>query len=160
MKKKLKFDINKLVEEVVSRPAPASCMEIEELFLSLPPRNSLIKQTPTEIQNRAFELLKEKIKNPTADELRYMAEICSFKYHRIRPDECIQLTAELVIEYYELYYYMTGSLEVKYILDNFSLFRQLCFKSATERQRKDDLARYKDDGYLSTSRDVDSTEWS
>ena len=159
MEKELEFDLKKLVEEVVSRPAPASCKEIEELFLSLPPRNSLIKQTPTENQNKAFQLLKEKIENPTADELRYMAEIYSYKYHRIRPDECIKFTAELVIKFYELYYYMTGCLEVKYILDNFSGFRKLCYKSASERQRKDDLARYKDDGYLSTSRDIDSTEW-
>ena len=154
-----KFDLKKIVEEVVSRPAPASCKEIEDLFLNLPPRNTLIKQTPTENQNKAFQLLKEKIENPTADELRYMAEIYSYKYHRIRPGEGMGGSFELAKHYYGLYYDLTKSPLVKYILDNFDIFSGLIYKSYNKRLRKDDLARYKDDGYLSTSRDIDSTEW-
>lgn len=159
MEKELEFDLKKLVEEVVSRPAPASCKEIEDLLLNLPPRNTLIKQTPTKEQIKAFELINEKLKNPLPEEILYMAHIYSFKYHRIRPGEGMGGSFELAKHYYGLYYDLTKSPLVKYILDNFDIFSDLIYKSYNKRLRKDDLARYKDDGYLSTSRDVDSTEW-
>ena len=44
MEKELEFDLKKIVEEVQDLPAPSSCKEIEDLFLNLPPRNTLIKQ--------------------------------------------------------------------------------------------------------------------
>ena len=48
--------------------------------------------------------------------------------------------------------------EIKYILDNFDQFKNLCYKSIDNRQRKDNLAPYKNTD-PSTSRDPDSEEW-
>ena len=47
---------------------------------------------------------------------------------------------------------------IKYILDNFDQFKNLCYKSIDNRQREDDLAPYRNTG-PSTSRDPDSEEW-
>lgn len=153
------FDLKEIILNIVTSSAPTSCKEIEELFLNLPPRNSLIRQTPTKEQILAFNLLNEKYNNATPEELRYIAEIHCYKYHRIRPGEGMRLSGEIAKKLYETYYELTKSLEVKYILDNFSNFYKLCYKDAVKRQRKDDLDRYKDKDYLSTSRDPDSSEW-
>ena len=59
------FDFKKIISDIITNPAPASCKEIEELLLNLPPRNSLIRQIPTKEQILAFELLNEKYNNST-----------------------------------------------------------------------------------------------
>lgn len=152
-------NIESLALEVITNPAPESCKEIAQLLSNLPPRNSLITQTPTQEQNIAFELLKEKAKNPTAEELLYMAEICSYKYHRIRHINAFWPRWETAEDLYKQNYAITKSEKVKYILDNFNEFIKECNKLISERQRKDDLARYSDSNTLSTSRDPDSDEW-
>ena len=63
------------------------------------------------------------------------------------------------MELYRQYYELTGSEEVKYILDNFDEFENLCYKSIARRQRKDDIDPYIDNSPLSISRDPDSEEW-
>lgn len=154
------FDLTVLVQDIVSRPAPESCEEIARLFSGLPLWSSFINTSPRPEQKRALELLKEKALAPTAEEILYMAEIYSGKYHRIRRDgdfSCLDLerARQLYVQYLEL----TGSKEVKYILDNFDEFKQMCCRSISRRQRKDDIAPYKDNTAPSTSRDPDSSEW-
>ena len=89
-----------------------------------------------------------------------MAEIGCGKYHRIRRDGDFScFNSEKALELYRQYYELTGSEEVKYILDNFDEFKNLCYKSIARRQRKDDIDPYIDNSPLSTSRDPDSEEW-
>jgi len=154
------FDLNALAQDVVNRPTPDSCKEIAQLLSGLPLWSSFINTSPKPEQKRALELLKEKSVSPTAEEILYMAEICCGKYHRIRRDSdfsCLNL--DKAKELYGQYLELTGSEEVKYILDNFDEFEKLCCKSVSRRQRKDDLNPYIDDSPLSTSRDPDSSEW-
>lgn len=153
------YDLKALAEDVVNRPAPDSCEEIAKLLRSLPLWNSFINKSPKPEQRKALQLIKEK-SSPTAEELLFMAEIGCGKYHRIRRDgdfSCFD--SEKAKELYGQYYELTGSEEVKYILDNFDKFIDLCYKSIARRQRKDDLAPYMDDPSPSTSRDPDSEEW-
>ena len=96
----------------------------------------------------------------TKEEILYMAEICCGKYHRIRKDgDFRNFDSNEAKNFYKQYYDMTGSEEVKYILENFDEFKELCLKSILERQRDDDFAPYREDSKLSTSRDPDSEEW-
>ena len=154
------FDLQALAEEVVSRPAPDSCEEIERLLQSLPLWSSFINTSPKPEQKKALELLNEKSVSPTAEEILFMAEIGCGKYHRIRRDgdfSCFE--PEKAEELYRQYYELTGSEEVKYILDNFDKFKKLCLDSVFERQNDDDFAPYRNNSTLSTSRDPDSEEW-
>ena len=156
------FDLKALAEDVVKRPAPESCKEIEQLLQRLPLWSSFINTSPKPEQKRAFELLKEKAISHTADEILFMAEISCGKYHRIRRDKedgFENFNSKKAQELYRQYYELTGSEEVKYILDNFDEFINLCYKSVSRRQRKDDLDPYLDNSPLSTSRDPDSDEW-
>lgn len=154
------FDIKALAEEVVNRPAPASCEEIAQLLQNLPLWSSFINTSPKPEQKRALELLKEKSVSPTTEEILFMAEIGCGKYHRIRKDgDFCGFDSEKGEELYRQYYEMTGSEEVKYILDNFDKFKKLCLDSLFGRQRDDDYAPYRKDSRLSTSRDPDSEEW-
>ena len=160
--KKEQFDIKVLAEDVVKRPAPESCEEIARLLQSLPLWSSFINTSPKPAQKRALELIKEKFVSPTAEEILFMAEISCGKYHRIRRDReggFENFNSAKAKELYMKYYELTGSEEVKYILDNFDGFVNLCYKSVSRRQRKDDLAPYTDDSPLSISRDPDSEEW-
>ncbi|MBE6978453.1 MAG: hypothetical protein E7438_07495 [Ruminococcaceae bacterium] len=154
------FDLKTLVRDVESRPAPESCEEIEQLLLNLPPWSSFINTSPKPEQKRALELLKEKSVSPTAEEILFMAQIGCGRYHRIRRDgdfRCV--TSDKAEELYKQYYELTGSEEVKYILDNFEAFVNLCYKSVARRQRKDDLDPYRESSHPSTSRDPDNEEW-
>ena len=154
------FDLKTMVRDVESRPAPESCEEIEQLLLNLPPWSSFINTSPKPEQKRALELLKEKSVSPTAEEILFMAQIGCGRYHRIRRDgdfRCV--TSDKAEELYKQYYELTGSEEVKYILDNFEAFVNLCYKSVARRQRKDDLNPYRESSHPSTSRDPDSEEW-
>ena len=154
------FDLKTLARDVESRPAPESCEEIEQLLLNLPPWSSFINTSPKPEQKRALELLKEKSVSPTAEELLFMAEIGCGKYHRIRRDGDFRgFNPEKAEALYRQYYELTGSEEVKYILDNFDEFKKLCRDSLLERQNDDDFAPYRDNSTLSTSRDPDSEEW-
>ena len=154
------FDLQALAAEVVNRPAPVSCEEIAQLLSSLPLWSSFINTSPKPEQKRALELINEKSASPTAEEILFMAEIGCGKYHRIRRDgdfSCFE--SEKAEELYRQYYELTGSEEVKYILDNFDKFKKLCLDSVFERQNDDDFAPYRDNSTLSTSRDPDSEEW-
>ena len=154
------FDLKALAEDVVKRPAPESCKEIAQLLSSLPLWSSFINTSPKPSQKRALELLKEKALSPTAEEILFMAEIGCGKYHRIRRDgDFGSLDSEKAEAFYRQYYELTGSEEIKYILDHFDAFKQLCYKSVAHRQRHDDLDPYIDHSPLSTSRDPDSEEW-
>ena len=89
-----------------------------------------------------------------------MAEMGCGKYHRIRRDGDFRgFNPEKAEELYRQYYELTGSEKVKYILDNFEAFVNLCYKSVARRQRKDDLDPYREISRPSTSRDPDSEEW-
>ena len=89
-----------------------------------------------------------------------MAEIGCGKYHRIRRDGDFRgFSPEKAEELYKQYYELTGSDEVKYILDHFEVFKKLCRDSLLERQNDDDFAPYRNNSTLSTSRDPDSEEW-
>ena len=154
------FDLQALAAEVVNRPAPVSCEEIAQLLQSLPLWSSFINTSPKPEQKRALELINEKSASPTAEEILFMAEIGCGKYHRIRRDGDFRgFNPEKAEALYRQYYELTGSEEVKYILDNFDEFKKLCRNSLLERQRDDDLAPYRDNSTLSTSRDPDSEEW-
>ena len=154
------FNLQTLAEEVVSRPVPESCEEIAQLLSSLPLWSSFINTSPKPEQKRALELLKEKSTSPTAEEILFMAEIGCGKYHRIRRDGDFScMDSEKAEKLYRQYHALTGSEEVKYILDNFEAFVNLCYKSVARRQRKDDLDPYRDISRPSTSRDPDSEEW-
>lgn len=156
------FDLKALAEDVVKRPAPESCEEIAQLLSGLPLWSSFINTSPKPEQKRALALLKERFVSPTAEEILFMAEIGCGKYHRIRRDregDFINFDSNKAQELYRQYYELTGSEEVKYILDNFEAFVDLCFKSVARRQRKDDLNPYIDKSSISTSRDPDSEEW-
>ncbi len=154
------FSLQALADEVVTCPAPKSCEEISGLLSDLPLWSSFINTSPKPQQKRALELIKEKSLAPTAEELRFMAEIGCGKYHRIRKDGDFScFNSQKALELYEKYYRLTGSEEVKYIIDNFDEFVNLCYKSVARRQRKDDMAPYADSTPLSTSRDPDSEEW-
>ena len=154
------FDLKTLARDVESRPAPESCEEIAQLLLKLPPWSSFINKSPKPEQKRALELLKEKSVSPTAEELLFMAEIGCGKYHRIRRDGDFScMDSKKALELYRQYYALTGSEEVKYILDNFEAFVNLCYKSVARRQRKDDLDPYRESSHPSTSRDPDNEEW-
>ena len=154
------FDLQTLAEEVVNRPAPDSCEEIAQLLSNLPLWSSFINTSPKPEQKRALELLKEKSASPTAEEILFMAEMGCGKYHRIRRDGDFScFNSEKALELYRQYYELTGSEEVKYILDNFDEFKKLCRDSLLERQNDDDFAPYRDNSTLSTSRDPDSEEW-
>ena len=89
-----------------------------------------------------------------------MARIGCGRYHRIRRDGDFRImNLEKAEAFYKQYYALTGSEEVKYILDNFDTFVELCRESVAERQRKDELDPYRDISNPSTSRDPDSEEW-
>jgi len=156
------FDIKALADAVVTRPAPESCEEIARLLQSLPLWSSFINTSPKPEQKRALALLKEKALSPTAEEILFMADIGLGKYHRIRRDregDFENFNSKKAETYYRQYYDLTGNEEVKYILDNFDEFKELCYKSIGRRQRKDDIDPYIDNSPLSTSRDPDSEEW-
>lgn len=153
------FDLKTLVQDVENRPAPESCREIARLLSDLPLWSSFINTSPKPEQKQALELIKEMAVSPTAEEIRFMAEIGCGKYHRIRKDgDFKNFHSEKAERLYRQYYEMTGCPEVKYILDNFDQFSQLCLKRLLRRQRDDDFAPYRGGG-LSTSRDPDSEEW-
>lgn len=154
------FDLETLAEEVITRPAPEGCEEIAELLSGLPMSGSLSTPSPTPDQKKAFALLAEKVQAPTPDVLRYMAEIRLAKYHRIRRDgELRRWMPKKAEALYRTFYDLTGSEEVRYILDNFDVFVHLCGKHLDKRQREDDFVLYRKDKGPSTSRDPDSSEW-
>ena len=153
------FDMAALVSELETRPAPESCREIDELLSALPIWSSFINKTPTPEQRRATALLDEKRRDPTVEELLYLADIYCGKYHRIRKDgEVTAFKPEEAEKLYRRYCELTGSDEIEYILNNFERFSRLCGESVLKRQARDDREPYRDGG-LSSSRDPDSTEW-
>ena len=153
------FNLKALVRGVRENPVPDSCKEIAELLAGLPPKSWVSRQAPTPEQNKALALLQEKLKAPTAEEVRFAAEVASGRYHRIRQTETLsRVQPQLAKTLYGQYYEMTQSPEVKYILDNFDEFIELCHRSACNREYSDNLAPYKGRG-VSTSRDPDSAEW-
>ena len=155
------FGLEALAEDACDRPAPKSCEEIAGILSGLEPKGSLGSKAPAPEQKRAFELLNEISASPTPEEILFMAEVYCGKYHRIRRDgEQSSFCSEKAEEMYKRYYKLTGSLEVKYILDNFSDFKKLCLKSLGARQRKDDFdLHWKRNSSPSTSLDPDSSEW-
>ena len=153
------FDIKELGYAVITNPVPESCKKIADIFSNLPPKGSLSSSSPTFEQKQAFEMLKEIAKDPKPDEVRFMAEVCSDKYHRIRYENHFWPQAETAKKLYQQYYDMTGIDEVKFILENFKEFCKVCYESVRKRQRKDDFNLYRKDTTPSTSRDLDSSEW-
>lgn len=154
------FSLQSLADEVVTRPAPESCEEIARLLSDLPLWSSFINKTPKPEQKRAYELLTEKSASPTPEEILFMAEIGCGKYHKIRQDGDFDgFTSAKAKELYKQYYELTGSEEVKYILNNFDDFANLCYRSYSRRRNRDDRAALRENATLSTSRDPDSEEW-
>ena len=125
--KSKKFDLEKLAEDVSKRPVPSSCETISQLLANLPVKSWIHKQSPTAEQNQAFELLKAKSKDPKPEEIRFMAEVCCCKYHRIRAGVWNWPQWDKAIELYTQYYNLTNDEEVKYILDHFDEFNKLCY---------------------------------
>lgn len=154
------FDLKALAEKITASEVPESCREIDGLLKSLKPAGSLSSGGARPEQQKAAELLKEMIKAPSPDELLFMAEICCGRYHRIRRlGDWRVIMSDRAKELLERYYAETGSPEVRFILDNFGDFVDLCLKQLWERQRHDDFNLYVKDTPLSTSRDPDSSEW-
>ena len=154
------FSLQSLADEVVTRPAPKSCEEIARLLSDLPLWSSFINKTPKPEQKRAYELLTEKSASPTPEEILFMAEIGCGKYHKIRQDGDFDgFASAKAKELYKRYYELTGSEEVKYILNNFDDFANLCYRSFSRRRNRDDRAAMRENATLSTSRDPDSEEW-
>ena len=154
------FSLQSLADEVVTRPAPESCEEIARLLSDLPLWSSFINKTPKPEQKRAYELLTEKSASPTPEEILFMAEIGCGKYHKIRQDgDFVGFASAKAKELYKRYYELTGSEEVKYILNNFDDFANLCYRSYSRRRNRDDRAALRENATLSTSRDPDSEEW-
>ena len=154
------FSLQSLADEVVTHPAPESCEEIARLLSDLPLWSSFINKTPKPEQKRAYELLKEKSVSPTPEEILFMAEIGCGKYHKIRQDGDFDgFASAKAKELYKRYYELTGSEEVKYILNNFDDFANLCYRSFSRRRNRDDRAAMRENATLSTSRDPDSEEW-
>ena len=154
------FSLQSLADEAVTRPAPESCEEIARLLSDLPLWSSFINKTPKPEQKRAYELLTEKSASPTPEEILFMAEIGCGKYHKIRQDGDFDgFASAKAKELYKRYYELTGSEEVKYILNNFDDFANLCYRSYSRRRNRDDRAALRENATLSTSRDPDSEEW-
>ena len=154
------FSLQSLADEVVTRPAPESCKEIADLLSELPLWSSFINKTPKPEQKRAYELLRKKSVSPTPEEILFMAEIGCGKYHKIRQDGDFDgFASAKAKELYKRYYELTGSEEVKYILNNFDDFANLCYRSYSRRRNRDDRAALRENATLSTSRDPDSEEW-
>lgn len=152
------FDLEFLVEKIVTTPAPDSLEEIAKLLSNLPVKSWVHRQLPTKEQDQAFEMMKEKSLSPTPQEIKFMADVCCGKYHRIRRGNWNWPQFDKGKELYQQFYDLTKCEEIKYILDNFDQFKNLCYKSIDNRQREDDLAPYRNTG-PSTSRDPDSEEW-
>ena len=154
------FSLQSLADEVATRPAPESCEEIARLLSDLPLWSSFINKTPKPEQKRAYELLKEKSVSPTPEEILFMAEIGCGKYHKIRQDGDFEgFDSAKAKELYKQYCELTGGEEVKYILNNFDDFANLCYRSFSRRRNRDDRAAMRENATLSTSRDPDSEEW-
>ena len=153
-----KYDLNKLVIEQLMRPAPKSCEQIDKLLTNLPIKSMIHHQQPTLKQEEAFELLRQKAITPTLDEIRYFAEICCGKYHRIRKKYINWPKNQKAKELYQQYYQETNFPEIKYIIDNFDQFIKLCMRNEDRRVKKDYMAGYNDTS-LSKSLDPDSKEW-
>lgn len=154
------FNLNDLADDVVNRSAPEGCEEIARLLRGLPVWSSFINTSPKPEQKRAMELINQKSVSPSAEEILFLAEIGCGKYHRIRRDgDFVSFKPQKAEELYRRYYELTGSEEVKFILDNFGEFKDLCLKSVLQRQRSDDIAPYIEQSAPSTSRDPDSDEW-
>ena len=156
--KKEQFDLAVLVEKIVTTPAPDSLEEIAKLLSNLPVKSWIHRQLPTKEQDMAFEMMKEKSLSPTPEEIKFIADVCCGKYHRIRRGNWNWPQFDKGKELYQQFYDLTNCEEVKYILDNFDQFKNLCYESIDNRQREDDLAPYRNTG-PSTSRDPDSEEW-
>ena len=152
------FDLEVLVKKIVTTPAPNSCEAIAKLLSNLPVKSWVHRQLPTKEQDQAFEMMKEKSLSPTPEEIKFIADVCCGKYHRIRRGNWNWPQFDKGKELYQQFYDLTKCEEVKYILDNFDQFKNLCYKSIDNRQREDDLAPYRNTG-PSTSRDPDSEEW-
>ena len=152
------FNIESLALEVITNPAPESCEEIAKLLSNLPVKSWVHRQLPTKEQDQAFEMMKEKSLSPTPEEIKFIADVCCGKYHRIRRGNWNWPQFDKGKELYQQFYELTKCEEIKYILDNFDQFKNLCYKSIDNRQREDDLAPYRNTG-PSTSRDPDSEEW-
>lgn len=152
------FDLEVLAKKIVTNPAPDSCEAIAKLLSNLPVKSWVHRQLPTKEQEQAFEMMKEKSVSPTPEEIKYLADVCCGKYHRIRRGNWNWPQFDKGKELYQQFYDLTNCEEVKYILDNFDKFKNLCYKSIDNRQREDDLAPYRNTG-PSTSRDPDSEEW-
>ena len=152
------FDLKLLVEKIVTAPAPDSLEEISKLLSNLPVKSWIHRQLPTKEQDQAFEMMKEKSLSPTPEEIKFIADVCCGKYHRIRRGNWNWPQFDKGKELYQQFYDLTKCEEVKYILDNFDQFKNLCYESIDNRQREDDLAPYRNTG-PSTSRDPDSEEW-
>ncbi len=89
-----------------------------------------------------------------------MAEIDCGKYHKIRQDGDFEgFDSVKAKELYKQYCELTGGEEVKYILNNFDDFANLCYRSFSRRRNRDDRAAMRENATLSTSRDPDSEEW-
>ena len=152
------FDLEVLVKKIVTTPAPNSCEAIAKLLSNLPVKSWVHRQLPTKEQDQAFEMMKEKSLSPTPEEIKFIADVCCGKYHRIRRGNWNWPQFDKGKELYQQFYDLTKCEEIKYILDNFDQFKNLCYKSIDNRQREDDLAPYRNTG-PSTSRDPDSEEW-
>lgn len=152
------FDLKLLVEKIITTPTPDSLEEIAKLLSNLPVKSWVHRQLPTKEQDQAFEMMKEKSLSPTPEEIKFIADVCCGKYHRIRRGNWNWPQFDKGKELYQQFYDLTKCEEIKYILDNFDQFKNLCYKSIDNRQREDDLAPYRNTG-PSTSRDPDSEEW-
>lgn len=155
-----KYVLTEIIQNMISRSLPDSCVEIGELLSNLPIWSSFINTSPKPEQKRALQLINEVSISPTTEEILFLADLYSGKYHRIRKDgEFSSRNSEKAKVLYQQYYELTNDEETKYILDHFDEFAKLCWKSIMNRQRHDDYEPYKNDSHLSTSRDPDSNEW-
>ena len=156
---KEQYDIKELTNKVLYRSVPSGCEEIDTLLSNLPPKSWVSRQLPTEEQNKAFELLEEKLKTPTPEIILYAADICCGRYQRIREGNWSCFDEKKAEMLYKQYYEMTNCSETKYILENFNDFTKLCWRKTSNRQYLDNLAPYhNNNSNLSTSRDPDSDE--
>ena len=127
------FNIESLALEVITNPAPESCEEIAKLLSNLPVKSWVHRQLPTKEQDQAFEMMKEKSLSPTPEEIKFIADVCCGKYHRIRRGNWNWPQFDKGKELYQQFYDLTKCEEIKYILDNFDQFKNLCYKSIDNR---------------------------
>lgn len=154
------YDLNLLLDQWIHRPIPDSCMEIDQLLSNLPIWSSFINTSPKPEQKRALKLINEKAISPNTEEILFLADLYCGKYHRIRRDgDFTSFQPKKAKEYYLQYHALTNDEKIKYLLDYFDEYEKQCLRSLRRRQNDDDYEPYRNNSYLSTSRDPDSSEW-